>query len=142
MESQLPDKVKGKGEECIVNLNQNKGLYRNCLKEIGISWADGNFAHYLFTMSKHASISDLFRFMLHALNPSFTYSWSTSHILQHELFFWGNWAVRKLFLSIFELLLRVFFSTFHGQILGFLEILYCPLKKIPILYTVQIMNVK
>jgi hypothetical protein len=66
-------------------------------------------------MSKHASISALFRFMLHALRPSFIDSWSISHILEHEIFCLG-WAAqgskekkRKLeyFLATFE---DVFFS--------------------------------
>ena len=56
------------------------------------------------------------------LFPSFKYSWSTSHILEHEIFVWALWALRavravkkrkeiKYFLSVFEGV----FSTFHKQ---------------------------
>ena len=49
--------------------------------------------------------------------PSSMYSWSTSHILKHEFFFFGLFwqLVWKKKLSISEHLLRIFFSIFVGK---------------------------
>ena len=54
------------------------------------------------------------------LNPSSIYSWSIDHILEHEFFCLGRLGSqgskeKKVDLSFYEQLLRVFFSTFGGQ---------------------------
>ena len=53
-------------------------------------------------------------------DPSFMYSWSISNILEHEFFSVGRLGSsgskeKKVDLSFSEQLLRVVFSTFHGQ---------------------------
>ena len=50
-------------------------------------------------------------------NPSFIYSWSIRHIFEHNSSVWTVLEAKgEKKLSISEQLLRVFFSTFHGQI--------------------------
>ena len=79
--------------------------------------ADLAVADLTITYEREQGVDFTMPFMNLGENPSFIYSWSISHILEHEFFCLGRLGSsgskgKKVDLSYTEQLLRVFFSIF------------------------------